>query len=223
MTGASSGSRGTGTTLLKIARLLCNEHLLSMVVHPTISDLQREVALAPPRSLKRLRVVWRGYFAFWTVMLVTPFASTSLQPNRASAGGFHAARARIVVGSLLIMLIVVVGLFADAWVAVVMLAGTTFAIVIHAWYVRHPSDIPTPKDRPWQSPQINFSSTKVEGNIGGLIFALGTIVIAAIGLPLVIWFLFAAIAAGSLFAWGLVAWHTSHPKHGLPQNRIVLH
>ena len=222
MTGATGGSRGPGTTLLKIARLLCDEHLVSTVVHPTISDLQREIAAAPPNSFKRLRAVWRGYCAFWIVMLVIPFASAS--PRAEDAGVVALPNlARVAVGSIIIMLMIVVGPVLGAWVSGVMAAGTAFAMLIHAWYVRHPSDLPTPTERRRHPLQINFSSTEVEGNIGGLIFAVGTVVIVDVGLPPVIWFLFAAIAAGCLLAWGLVAWHASHPKRGLPENRIVLH
>ena len=72
------------------------------------------------------------------------------------------------------------------------------------------------------SSQINFSSTEVAGNIGGLIFVVGSVFIVAIGLPSVIWFLFAATIAGCILAWALVTWHTRHPKRGLPENLIVL-
>jgi hypothetical protein len=71
------------------------------------------------------------------------------------------------------------------------------------------------------SPQINFSSTDVAGNVGGLIFVVGSVFIVVIGLPSVIWFLLAGTAAGCILAWGLVAWHTKHPEYGLPANRIV--
>jgi hypothetical protein len=100
--------------------------------------------------------------------------------------------------------------------------STLVAILIHAWYERHPSDIPIPTEPQRRSPQINFSSTDVAGNIGGLIFVVGSVFIVAIGLPSVIWFLFAATVAGGFLAWALVTWHTSHPKRGLPENRIVL-
>ena len=43
-----------------------------------------------------------------------------------------------------------------------------------------------------------------------------------VGLPSVIWFLFAATMAGGVLAWGLVSWHASHPKGGLPENQTVL-
>src|SRR5207245_1766038 len=117
MTGSTSSPRVPGTTLLKIARRLFNENLLSAVVQPTVA------------------------------------------------------------------------------------VGALFAIMIHAWYDRHPSDIPTPAEPQRPSPQINFSSTEVAGNIGGLIFVVGSVFIVAVGLPSVIWFLFAATVAGCFLAW----------------------
>ena len=109
-----------------------------------------------------------------------------------------------------------------AWAAAVTAAGAMFAILIHAWYARHPSEVPIPTEPQRRSPQINFSSTEVAGNIGGLIFVVGSVFIVAIGLPSVIWFLFGATIAGCFLAWALVAWHTKHPKRGLPENLIVL-
>jgi hypothetical protein len=222
MTGTTSGPRVPGTTLLKIARLLFNEHLLSTVVQPTISDLQREIANAGTNGLKRLRAQWRGYCAFWTVMLVAPFVPWSSLAEDAGAVAFPVAIARLAVGLIAVTLLVIVGPVLGAWVAVITAVGTLFAILIHAWYDRHPSDIPIPTEPQRRSPQINFSSTEVEGNIGGLIFVVGSVFIVVIGLPSVIWFLFAATVAGCFLAWALVAWHRSHPTWGLPENRIAL-
>jgi hypothetical protein len=223
MTAMTSGPRVPGTFLLKIARLLFDEHTLSTVVQPTISDLQREIASAGPDSLERLRARWRGYRAFWTVMLVAPFASWSSPAENTGAIAFPDAVARVAVGSIVVTLLVIVGPLFGVWVAVMAAAGSLFAILIHAWYVRHPSDLPTP-DEPQRrrTPQINFSSTEVAGNMGGLIFVVGSVFIVAIGLPSVIWFLFAATVSGGFFAWALLAWHTNHPKRGLPENQIVL-
>jgi hypothetical protein len=218
MTGSTSSPRVPGTTLLKIARRLFNEHLLSAVVQPTIADLQREIADAGPDGLKRLRAQWRGYRAFWTLTLVAPFASWASPAADAGAVAFPDAIARLAVGSIVVALLAVVGPVLGACVAV----GALFAIMIHAWYDRHPSDIPTPAEPQRRSPQINFSSTEVAGNIGGLIFVVGSVFIVAVGLPSVIWFLFAATVAGCFLAWALVAWHSSHPTCGLPKNRIVL-
>jgi len=223
MTGTTGGSRVPGTTLLKIARLLLAEPLLSTVVQPTISDLQREIAAAGPSRLRRLRARWRGYRAFWAVMLVAPFASWSWPAEDAGAVAFPDAIARLAVGSIVVMLVAIVGPMLGAWVAAIATAGGVLAFLIHAWYARHPSEIPIP-DEPQQrsTPQINFSSTEVAGNVGGLIFVVGTVLIVAVGLPSVLLFLFAATVAGCLVAWGLVAWHKSHPKRGLPENLIEL-
>jgi hypothetical protein len=99
-----------------------------------------------------------------------------------------------------------------AWIAAVFAAVALVAFLIHVWYERHPSELPAPADPPWRSPQINFSSTEVAGNVGGLIFVVGTIVIVCLGVPPVVLFLLAVSVAASVVAWGLVAWHTRHPE-----------
>ena len=91
MTESSNRPRVPGTTLLKIARLLFDESLLSAAVQPTISDLQREVADAGSSRLKRLRAQRRGYCAFWTLTLVASFASFA-----SCAPGASPARAHLV-------------------------------------------------------------------------------------------------------------------------------
>jgi hypothetical protein len=222
MTGTTGRHRPPGTTLLKIARVFLSEQLISNVVQPTISDLQRELADAAPNVLMRLRARWRGYWAFWMVMLVAPFAFWSSPAENPGASAFPFTIAQLAVGAVLLTLLIVVGPGPGAWIAVIMAAGTLFAIAIHRWYDRHPSDIPTPPERQRRWPQINYSSMEVAGNIGGLIFVVGSVFVVVVGLPSVILFLFAATVAACLLAWTLVAWHSSHPKRGLPENRIVL-
>src|SRR5438093_1231595 len=99
MTRSTSGPRVPGTILLKIARLLFNEHLLSAVVQPTISDLQREVADAGPSGVKRVRAQWRGYRAFWTLALVAPFVSWASPAEDTGTVAFPDVIARLAVGS----------------------------------------------------------------------------------------------------------------------------
>jgi hypothetical protein len=203
-----------GTALLKLASFLFTEHFVSSVVQPTIADLQSEVAAAGPGRVQRLRAQWRGYGAFWTLVLVSPFASWEA-PIPDVAGGLG----RTGLGSIVIMLVAAPVL--GAWVALVAGAGALVAILIHRWYQRHPSQIPSPSVSPWSSPQINFSSTHVGGNIGGLIFVVGSMLIVSLGLPSVFWFLLVGAVAACFVAWGLAAWHISHPKQGVPQNLIV--
>jgi hypothetical protein len=221
MTGSINGSRVPGTTLLKIARLLFNEHVLSAVVHPTISDLQREVVDAGSSRVKRRRARWRGYRAFWTVTLVAPFASWAAPTGNAGSVTFPDSVVRLAVGSSVLTVLAVFGPVLGVWVGVVTAAGAMFAIVIHAWYLRHPSDIPAATEPLRSSPQINFSSTDVAGNIGGLIFVVGSVFIVAVGVPSVILFLFAGTVGGCFLAWVLVGWHARHPQRGLPESGSV--
>jgi hypothetical protein len=221
MTGPTDSDRGLGTRLLKISRLLFNAHLLSTVVQPTIADLQREVADAGQSRVKRLRARWRGYRAFWTVTLVAPFATWARPRGGADAVAFPDAIRRVAVTSIVLILLGLLGPVLGGWVKSVAAASVLVAVLIHTWYARHPSHIPTPTAPKTWSPQINFSSTEVAGNVGGLIFVVGSVFIVVIGLPSVIWFLIAGTAAGCILAWGLIAWHTKHPQYGLPANRIV--
>jgi hypothetical protein len=134
-----------GTRLLKIAPRLFNERFIAFVVRPTIADLQSEIAAAGPDHVKRLRARWRGYSAFWTLILVAPLASWSDDARNIAAG-------RVAAGSALVTLITAVTL--GVWTAFVVAAGTLVAFLIHAWYERHPSEIPMPADAPWRSPHL---------------------------------------------------------------------
>jgi hypothetical protein len=222
MTRLTNGPRVPGTTLLKIASLLFNEHFVSAVVHPTIADLQSEFAAAGASRVKRLRAQWRGYRAFWVVTVVAPFASWAAPTgNEAPVASAHAVR-HLAVGSTLLTFLALTRAMLGISAVVLTAAGALVAILIHAWYERHPSDTPAPVERTWRTPQINFSSTEVAGNIGGLIFVVGSLLVVSLGLPSVLWFLSAGAVAGCFLAWRLAAWHARHPKWGLPENRIVL-
>jgi hypothetical protein len=117
-----------------------------------------------------------------------------------------------------------VGPVLGVWVAVVAAAAALFAIVFHAWYQRHPSDVPDPTERQWRPPQINFSSTDVAGNSGGLIFVVGSVVIVAVGLPSVFWFLLAATVAAMCACLGArrVAHEPSEARAAGESDRVAL-
>ena len=153
--------------------------------------------------------------------LVAPFATWARPRGGADAVAFPDAIRRVAVTSIVLTLLGLVGPVLGGWVTSVAAASVLVAVLIHAWYARHSSHIPTPTAPKTWSPQINFSSTEVAGNVGGLIFVVGSVFIVVIGLPSVIWFLIAATDAGCILAWGLIAWHTKHPQYGLPGNRIV--
>jgi hypothetical protein len=222
MTRSKNGRRAPGTILLRIAPRLFSDRFVSAVVEPTIADLQSEVAAAGESRFKRLRAQWHGYCAFWMLTLVAPFASWADTNENDTAVAYRGVAGRLAAGATVFALLALTKAMLGVSVAVLAAAGALVAILIHAWYERHPSDIPTPIERTWRTPQINFSSTDVGGNAGGLIFVVGTVLIVSVGLPPVLWFLLAGTVGGCFLAWRLVEWHTRHPKRGLPENLIVL-
>src|SRR5262249_17345758 len=166
----------------------------------------------------------RGYFAFWRLVVVASIARWPAPAPNTGTGtvtfGDSVRRLAVVFAALALVAIVVPVL--GVWFGVVSAAGVLLALIFHTWYERHPSDTPDPaaQERHWSAPQINFSSTDVAANGGGLIFVIGSLLIVTLALPSVVLFLLVAIAGGCLLAWALVTWRTSHPNVGLPQTRI---
>jgi hypothetical protein len=226
MTSPTSKPGVPGLLLLRIARAIFDDSLLAAVVHPTIADMQREVLEAGSSRGKRLLARWRGYRAFWTLAFVVPFSLVRPAVDRHRAviafPDVAARLAMILIALTILAFLPWTGPALTGWMMAVAIGGACFAIAIHVWSERHPSLVPTVEEPRWRVPEINFSSTRVSGNVGGLIFAVGSLFIIVLGLPGLLWFLFAGIAGGSCFAWALVSWHTSHPRRGLPENLIVL-
>jgi hypothetical protein len=59
-------------------------------------------------------------------------------------------------------------------------------------------------------PGINFSNMPVGGDLGGLIFAVGSVAAVVIGLPYLGWFFAGALAGGFAVAAALLVWHRRH-------------
>src|SRR5262249_17719908 len=215
MTRSSDAPRVPGTTLLRLAPRLFSEPFVSTVVQPTVADFQAEILATGPSRVKRLRAQCRGYCAFWTLLFVAPFASWAVPTS--NLAGVDVGRVAIVWAVVMVTAVPIIG----PWAALVAAFGTFVAMLIHSWYERHPAALPAPGDPPWRAPPITFSSLGVAGNIGGLIFVVGSVLLVSLGIPSILWFLFAGTVAGSAVAWALVAWHTRQPTGRLPQNRIV--
>jgi hypothetical protein len=61
---------------------------------------------------------------------------------------------------------------------------------------------------------INFSSLEVDGNLGGAVFTIGSVVCLLIGLPIARVLIGGALAGGILVAAALAWWHARHPWPG---------
>jgi hypothetical protein len=62
-------------------------------------------------------------------------------------------------------------------------------------------------------PGINFSRTDVGGDLGGLVFAVGSVVAVLIGLPYIAPLYLASLVCGVGVAVLLFEWHRYHPGH----------
>lgn len=222
MTHSARTPRLPGTLLLKAARIFFDEATLSSVVYPAIADLQQEVRDAGPSRTRRYLARWRGYRAFAVLVVIAPFAFA-----RSPVSGHLVTGLPEWIGGATLVLLVTV-LFASTWpffgwfMTGAVIGGVFLAVAMRWWHNRHPSLI-AQRDPVTASriPEINLSSIPVAGNVGGLIFAAGSVVIVILGLPELRWFFLAAVGSGVLVAAGLFAWRRAHPTGVLPGNSLV--
>lgn len=222
MTHSTKDSRRLpGDLLLAIARLIFDEPTLSSIVCPAIADVQQELRDAGANRSGRMRARVRGYWAFCVLVAVAPFVPTRSQTSRHVVAG----RQRIGVGSLILL---VAALSAGTWsvfgwfMISAVTSGIFLAIAMRWWHNRHPRvrlDVDHLTSR--RLPEINFSAVPVAGDVAGLIFAVGSVVVVLIGLPELRWFFLAAIISGFLTAAALFAWHRAHPSEALPTISIA--
>jgi hypothetical protein len=223
MTDAACDNRAPGTLLLKVARMLFDELVVDAIVLPTIADLQQEIRASGGDRRRRLAARWRGYRAFWTIVAITPFACHSWP-----------ARPRMAVISPSMSLgvgisLTVFGLLAfaapwpvvRAWTYLAAMGGSIFAVIMHRWHLRHPTEVaPAPHVRSGRL-QIDLAATPIDGNVGGLMCVIGSIAILIAGLPILRSFFLAAVVGGVGLALLLLAWRTTHPSRG-PQFLIAV-
>ena len=62
-------------------------------------------------------------------------------------------------------------------------------------------------------PGINFSKLEVGGDIGGLVFAAGSVVAVLIGLPSIAPLYLGSIVCGAGLAVLIFEWHQRHPRY----------
>ena len=209
-------SRPPGTLFLRIARLLFAEQTVSCVFLPALADFHAELREASGSRVMRAVARCRWYWALTVLLAVTPFSASI--PSIAD----RAPLTRPTNGGWFFMLLYA-SLFAGAWLCVqefmaaAVVAGAVLACAMRAWNDHHPAvfAIPTPAGT-LPVLQINLAAIPVSGDVAGLIFAAGAILILVVGLPGFWWF-FVASALGSL----LVAWARMTKKSSAPPPLIA--
>jgi hypothetical protein len=108
--------------------------------------------------------------------------------------------------TLVAALLVATWPFFGTFTIATLIVGILMSLTMRSWHWQHPSTVSVP-DRRVRS-EINLSSIPVGGDIGGLIFAAGSVVIL-LGLPQLRWFLIASIVCAAVTGSALIVWrHT---------------
>src|SRR5688572_23815108 len=139
---------------------------------------------------------------------MSPFLHLSNEVNRL------AAKTRVLDGSLLLLLSTILlsalwpvfGTFTVGAVG----CGLVLSVALRTWYNAHPltryARVPLASRRP----EINFSAQPVAGDVGGLLFACGALVILVFGVPGLHWFFAVSMLCAAIAAGALIAWRRSH-------------
>jgi hypothetical protein len=204
-------TRIPGRLLLKVARVVFDESVVDAVVTPTVSDLQQEVREAGDDGGARLSALLRGYGAFWSLVLAAPIAFHRWPTRSIGAPGVD-RNPGIAFGLIVATVVLCAWNFLGVWTVVAAAGGVLFAVIIHRWHNHHPTQLVVPEKGVWRAPEINQSKIPVDGNIAGLMYVVGSLVVALIGLPLMRWFFVTTIVLGLMCAAALLVWHAARPR-----------
>ena len=114
---------------------------------------------------------------------------------------------------LVLLLLAATWLFFKAFIVASAVTGLLAAVLIRRWHTRHPSVLPyAPRTN---VPEINLSRIPVGGDVAGLMFAAGSVVVVIIGVPNMAWYFVSALLCAAALAWGLFAYRAAHARHAL--------
>ena len=102
---------------------------------------------------------------------------------------------------LVTMLLLASWLFFKAFIVASAVAGLGAARLIRRWHTRHPSRLPDVART--RVPEINLSRIPVGGDVAGLMFAAGSVVIVIVGVPDMAWYFVSSLVCAGLLAWAM--------------------
>ena len=127
----------------------------------------------------------------------------ALTPDRPIVSPPRSTRGTGFLVLLVAVLLAASWLFFKAFIVASAVTGTVAAVMIRRWHTRHPSLLPyAPNTR---VPEINLSRIPVGGDIAGLFFAAGSVVVVIVGVPDMAWYFVTSLLCAGLLAWALVA------------------
>lgn len=175
-----------GAIFLRLARACFADDTVTRIFLPAVADFHDELRQAGSSRRARLRARVRWYAALGTLVFAAPVHMPST-------------------GALLTIVALV--LYAGSWqffgwfMAATASAGVGLAIVLRAWNSRHPSLLRDPSQADPAAPEINLSAIHVGGDIAGLMFAVGSVIVVFVGLPQLWWYYLGVVVAGACVAW----------------------
>jgi hypothetical protein len=121
---------------------------------------------------------------------------------------------------LVALLVAATWLFFKAFIVASVAAGALAALLIRRWHTRHPSVLPyAPRAR---VPEINLSRIPVDGDVAGLMFAVGGVAVVIIGVPDLAWYFVSALLCAALLAWTLFSCRAGRGRHGIDERPLGL-
>ena len=190
----------------------------SSIFAAAVADFKSELRDAGDRPWKRLAVRCRWYVALGTLLVVVPL-TVPASPVSGQPSAKPARHGGELVGWM------TVGLFAAMWslwgwfVVGAIAAGLGFACAMRMWHDRHPTTT-AGVDEFTRRPEINLSAIPVAGDVAGLMFAAGSIVLVVAGLPSLRWLFVSILIAGMACAGALLALRQRAASAGR-QNSII--
>ncbi|MGE0445263.1 MAG: hypothetical protein AB7P99_08535 [Vicinamibacterales bacterium] len=175
-----------GSLFLRVARLVFPDDTVTRVFLPAVADFHDELNAAGQGALARWRVRCRWYVALASLVVVSPVAIPSP-------------------GALLALVTVI--LYIGAWqffgwfMAGTATAGIALAVALRVWNTRHPSVLRDPSQADPAAPEINLSAIHVGGDIAGLMFAVGSVIVVFLGIPQLWWYYAGVMVVSALVAW----------------------
>jgi hypothetical protein len=202
MSRSTEHCRFAGARFLRLTRLVYSEPTVAAVFVPAVADLQEELAAAGTSSLQRVMTRCRWYCALLALAIVVALTlpgvrtreAASAQPRHRSGGWLLVALAAALYGGT--------WQFFGWFVAAALPMGAALAIAMRRWHNHHPEVLAVADQVGSRNPEINLSAIPVGGDVAGLMFAVGSVVIVLVGLPTLWWFVAAAATGSVVVAFG---------------------
>jgi hypothetical protein len=175
-----------GALFLRVARAIFPDETVARLFAPAVADFHAELREAGQSRRARLVARCRWYAALGALLFAAPIPIPST-------------------GALLTVVALV--LYAGSWqffgwfMAGTATTGVALAVALRAWNSRHPSVLRDPSQADPAAPEINLSAIHVGGDIAGLMFAVGSVIVVFVGLPQLWWYYLGVVIASAAVAY----------------------